>query len=181
MVLENVGEEATFLTAGLTGQHRLGRQQPVDTVFAEPVRPDRLVPMQGRGCRGVEQGERDGLDIEGSRGDEGAGHESRRGAEQSEASVGSAECEEVRRGGEEADRRADDVEVRREIDDADRHSRGTGLSHAEAAEEGRISKGQRAPQRVTHAEREEHTNVAALTAAGDVSPLSSWTIFSNGM
>ena len=104
----------------------------------------------------MDQGERDGLVKEGSRGDEAAGHESRRGAEQSEASVGSAECEDVRRGGEEADRRADDAEERREIDDADRHSRGTGLSHAEAAEEGRISKRQRAPQRVTQAEREEH-------------------------
>ena len=98
----------------------------------------------------------DGLDKEESRGDEAAGHESRRGAEQVEAIVGSAECEEVRRGGEEADRRADDAEVRREIDDADRQSRGTGLSHAEASEEGRISQGQRAPQRVTQAEREEH-------------------------
>ena len=74
MVFANEGEEATFLTAGLTGQHRLGRQQPVDSVFAVLVRPDRLVHMQGRGCRGVDQGERDGFD-KASRGDEAAGHE----------------------------------------------------------------------------------------------------------
>ena len=55
--------------------------------------------MQGRGCRGVDQGEREGLDKE----DEAAGHESRRDAEQVEANVGSEECEEVRRAGEEAD------------------------------------------------------------------------------
>ena len=63
-----------------------------------------------------------------------------------------AECEEVRRGVEEADRRTADVEVTREGDELP----DTGLSQEEATEEGRISKELKAPRVVTKAEREEH-------------------------
>ena len=66
--------------------------------------------------------------------------------------VGIAECEEVRRGVEEADRRAGGVELTPELDELP----DTGLIQDEATEEGRISKGLKAPWRVTQAEREGH-------------------------
>ena len=131
------------MTAGLAGHHRLGWRPPIDTVFDEPVRPDLLVPVQRRACHSEDQDEQDSFDVEGV---------SQRGAEQAETSVGRAECEVGRRGVEEADRRAADVEVTREGDDLP----DTGLSQEEATEEGRISKGIKAPRRVTQAEREEH-------------------------
>ena len=53
---------------------------------------------------------------------------SQRGAEQAETSVGSAECDEVRRGVEEAGRRAADVEATPEADELP----DTGLSQDEA-------------------------------------------------
>ena len=99
--------------------------------------------MWRRECHSEDQGEKDSFHVE---------DVSQRGAEQAETGVGSAECEEVRRGVEEADRRAADVEATPEADEQP----DTGLSQDEATEEGRISKGLKAPRRVTHAEREEH-------------------------
>ena len=50
--IEDVGQETNFLTARLTGQHRLGWQELVDAVFAGLVRPDRLGAMTRRGRPG---------------------------------------------------------------------------------------------------------------------------------
>ena len=88
------------------------------------------MPVQRRACHSEDQDEQDSFHVEGV---------SQRGAEQAETSVGS-------------DRRAADVEVKREGDELP----DTGLSQEEATEEGRISKGLKAPRRVTQAEREEH-------------------------
>ena len=79
MVLENVGKKATFLTAGLAGQHRLRWRQPIDTVLNEPVRLDLLVPVQRRECHSEDQDEQDSFYVEGV---------PQRGAEQAETSVG---------------------------------------------------------------------------------------------
>ena len=63
---------------------------------------------------------------------------SQRGVEQAETSVGRAECKVWRRGVEEADRHAADVEVTREGDKLP----DTGLSQDEATEEGRFQRNQ---------------------------------------
>ena len=102
--------------------------------------------MQRRACHSEDQDEQNSFHVEGV---------SQRGSEQAETSVGIAECEEVRRGVEEADRRAADVEVTREGDELP----DTGLSQEEATEEGRISKGLKAPRRVTQL-RERSTLLA---------------------
>ena len=57
----------------------------------------------------------------------------------------------MRRGVEEADRRAADVEVTPEVQELP----DTGLSQDEATEEGSIPKGLKAPRRVTQAERKD--------------------------
>ena len=110
-----------------------------DTVFDELVTPDLLVLVQRRACHSEDQDKQDSFYVEGV---------SQRGADQAETSVGSV----WRRGVKEADRRAGDVEVTREGDELP----DTGLSQEEASEEWGISKGLKAPRRVTQAVRQEH-------------------------
>ena len=103
-----------------------------------------------------EQEEKDRHNVEGRSADAAAGNESRRCAGKTEASVGSAEWEEVRQGVAVADRHAAREEMRREGAEADRQTPDRGLGHEMAAEEGRIARVPEAPGRITQATREEH-------------------------
>ena len=88
MVLANMGQKSNFFTAGLTGRHRFGWRPPIDTVSDELVRWDLLALVRRRECHSEDQGEKDSFYVEDI---------SQRGAEQAETSIGSTECEEVRR------------------------------------------------------------------------------------
>ena len=103
-----------------------------------------------------EQEEKDRHNVEGCSADAAAGNESRRCAGKTEASVGSAVWEEVRKGVAVADRHAAREEMRREGDEADRQTPDRCLGHEMAAEEGMIARVPEAPGRITQAAREEH-------------------------